>query len=59
MARFSLTITRTYETVVEVDAANAADARAQVEAYGLTEACSDMAKDDRLVVERIKRVVRA
>lgn len=55
MAKFTVTIQQTITTEVIVDAENTADARRQIEAYGISEAAMDMAFDD-IKTDRIKSV---
>jgi hypothetical protein len=46
MAKFIVTVQRTYTTEIVVDADTAVAARKQIEEYGVVEAASDMASDD-------------
>ena len=59
MARFKVTITKTITTEIYMDALNAADARKEIEDYGVDVAAVDMASDDVSVVSRIKSVAKA
>lgn len=59
MAKFAVTVVRSYVTVIQVEADSLASAREQVSNYGLVEAVSDypVIKED-LAVERIKKIER-
>lgn len=59
MASFHVTVVRTVTTTLVVDAESAADARRQIEDYGVVEAWSDFEHVDETAVGKIKRVSKA
>lgn len=59
MAKYHVTVVRKIITTLVVDAESAADARRQIEDYGITESWSDHIRINETAEERIKSVRKA